>query len=483
MKKTYAIAIDGPAGAGKSTLARQLAAALGFRYVDTGAIYRTVAYHMALMGIGPKDTDGVTRLLDDVNLDIRYDGAGVQHMILNGADVTDEIRTPEMSQAASLISAQKVVREFLLDVQRALARKNNVIMDGRDIGTVVLPQADVKIFLTASAEVRAQRRCLELEQRGTPKPYDEVLHELNERDYNDSHRAAAPLRAAEDAMVVDTSALDFDASAARPDPGEAAMNHVFFGIIWVLAQILRLLYRIEVKGLENLPRNGVLLCPNHASDLDPVLIGICLPINYRLHFMAKEELFQNRLFGRILRALGAFPVNREGADIQAVKTAMKVIHEGENLLIFPEGTTIHDGVGYHDGLPAHAHSGIAMIGVRSGATLVPVFADGKKRMFRKTTIIFGEPYVPQITGRRGTSEELQKVADDVLREAYALGGQAVGGAPLCGSFLLRPQASATAWSARSRSRTKRPRRMAARCSGALSTTPMSSRSWSARGCV
>jgi len=174
------------------------------------------------------------------------------------------------------------------------------------------------------------------------------------------------------------------------------MNHVFFGIIWVLAQILRLLYRIEVKGLENLPRNGVLLCPNHASDLDPVLIGICLPINYRLHFMAKEELFQNRLFGRILRALGAFPVNREGADIQAVKTAMKVIHEGENLLIFPEGTTIHDGVGYHDGLPAHAHSGIAMIGVRSGATLVPVFADGKKRMFRKTTIIFGEPYVPQM---------------------------------------------------------------------------------------
>ena len=174
----------------------------------------------------------------------------------------------------------------------------------------------------------------------------------------------------------------------------------------------------------------MLLCPNHASDLDPVLIGVCLPINYRLHFMAKEELFQNRLFGRILRALGAFPVNREGADIQAVKTAMKVIHEGENLLIFPEGTTIHDGVGYHDGLPAHAHSGIAMIGVRSGATLVPVFADGKKRMFRKTTIIFGEPYVPQITGRRGTSEELQKVADDVLREAYALGGQAVGGAPL-----------------------------------------------------
>ena len=205
MKKTYAIAIDGPAGAGKSTLARQLAAALGFRYVDTGAIYRTVAYHMALMGIGPKDTDGVTRLLDDVNLDIRYDEAGVQHMILNGADVTDEIRTPEMSQAASLISAQKVVREFLLDVQRALARKNNVIMDGRDIGTAVLPEAPLKIYLTASVETRARRRFLELEAKGSPADLAEIEADIEKRDYQDMHRQMSPLRQAEDAVYLDSS--------------------------------------------------------------------------------------------------------------------------------------------------------------------------------------------------------------------------------------------------------------------------------------
>ncbi len=208
------------------------------------------------------------------------------------------------------------------------------------------------------------------------------------------------------------------------------MKKILYDIIWVIVQILRPLFRIEVRGLENLPEHGALLCPNHASNLDPILIALCLPINYRLHFMAKEELFHNPLLGWLIRSLGAFPVDRDGTDIQAVKTAMKAIHDGDNLLIFPEGTTIRNGVGTHDGLPAHAHSGIAVIGVRAGATLVPVFADGKKRLFHKTRIIFGKPYVPQITGRRGTSEEMQKIADDILREAYALGGQSVGGEKL-----------------------------------------------------
>ena len=212
MKDFYSIAIDGPSGAGKSTMARKLAADFGFIYVDTGAIYRTVGYHMWLYGIGPKDVDGVTRLLDDVNIQIEHQPDGVQHMILNGEDVTSELRTPEMSMYASGVSAQPCVRAFLLDMQRQLARTHNVIMDGRDIGTVVLPHADVKIFLTADAEVRAKRRYDELQQKGDKTPYAQILAETKQRDKQDSERAAAPLRQAADAVVLDTSGYTLEQS-------------------------------------------------------------------------------------------------------------------------------------------------------------------------------------------------------------------------------------------------------------------------------
>lgn len=211
-QKLRSIAIDGPAGAGKSTMARRVAKELGYQYVDTGAIYRTVGYHMSLMGIGPKDTDGITRLIDDVSLRIEYAPDGVQHMILNGADVTQEIRTPQMSAYASGVSAQPVVREFLLDMQRELARTHNVVMDGRDIGTVVLPHADVKIFLTAADTVRANRRFQELQQKGERTSYEQVLRELRQRDKQDSTRAIAPLRCAADAVRLDTSELTVEQS-------------------------------------------------------------------------------------------------------------------------------------------------------------------------------------------------------------------------------------------------------------------------------
>ena len=215
MNKYISVAIDGPAGAGKSTVAKRVAAELGWLYVDTGAIYRTVGYHMSLMGIGPKDKDGIARCIDDVNIQIEHRDDGVQHMILNGQDVTDLIRTPEMSMMASGVAAQDCVRAYLLDMQRQLARTHNVVMDGRDIGTVVLPHAQVKVYLTASAEVRADRRWKELTAKGEKVRYEDVYTDVVKRDEADMNRKIAPLKCADDAEVLDCSYLTIDQAVAE----------------------------------------------------------------------------------------------------------------------------------------------------------------------------------------------------------------------------------------------------------------------------
>ena len=214
MKDFYSIAIDGPSGAGKSTMARKLAADFGFIYVDTGAIYRTVGLAAYRAGIDRHDEPAVKALLPKLSIEMRYNEAGEQRMFLDGEDVSEAIRMPEISICASDVSSLPAVRSFLLEMQRKLAREHNVVMDGRDIGTVVLPDADLKIFLTASAEQRAKRRMLELEAKGVDASFDEVLKDIEYRDDQDTKRAAAPLRAAEDAVRVDTSSLNFEESAA-----------------------------------------------------------------------------------------------------------------------------------------------------------------------------------------------------------------------------------------------------------------------------
>ena len=204
-----AVAIDGPSGAGKSTIARKVAGELGFLYIDTGALYRSIGYYVLKKGGDPEKKEDVEAALPGIRLELRH-ADGVQRVFLNGEDVSDQIRTPAVSMAASHVSAFPAVRAFLLELQRKMAREHNVIMDGRDIGTVVLPEAELKIFLTAAPEERARRRCRELELRGTPEPYEKVLADIQQRDYNDTHRAAAPLRQAEDAVLLDSTHLDFD---------------------------------------------------------------------------------------------------------------------------------------------------------------------------------------------------------------------------------------------------------------------------------
>ncbi|GAA6514493.1 (d)CMP kinase [Merdimmobilis hominis] len=209
-----AIAIDGPAGAGKSTIAKQLAKDLGYIYVDTGALYRAVGYYMDKQGVDLGAEDQVVPRLGELTAELKYID-GEQRVLVNGEDVTQKIRTPKMSMAASKVSALPAVRDFLFELQRKIARENDVIMDGRDIGTVVLPDAQVKIYLTASPQERARRRHAELLQKGEKASFEEVLADIVERDYNDSHRAVAPLRQAQDAILVDTTHLDLEKSVER----------------------------------------------------------------------------------------------------------------------------------------------------------------------------------------------------------------------------------------------------------------------------
>ena len=212
MNSKKSVAIDGPSGAGKSTIARRVSEEFGFIYVDTGAIYRTVGLAAALRKLDPKDKAAVVAMLPEIGIRLAYGEDGLQHMYLDGEDVTSRIRTPEISLYASGVSAHPEVRAYLMEMQRSLARENDVVMDGRDIGTVVLPDAGLKIFLTASPEARARRRYSELVAKGQDVQYEDVLRDLKLRDENDSTRAAAPLKAAEDALLLDTTEMDFEES-------------------------------------------------------------------------------------------------------------------------------------------------------------------------------------------------------------------------------------------------------------------------------
>ncbi len=205
------VAIDGPAGAGKSTLARRLAAEFGYIYVDTGAMFRTIGLYALRAGKDPKDNEAVNALLPEISLKFAFI-EGEQHIYLNGEDVSTAIRTEEVGMAASAVGANPEVRAFLLGMQRDMAKTQDVLMDGRDIGTVVLPDATVKIFLTASPEARATRRWKEYQQKGVEVSYEEVLADVRQRDYQDTHRAAAPLRQADDAQLLDTSEMNFEQS-------------------------------------------------------------------------------------------------------------------------------------------------------------------------------------------------------------------------------------------------------------------------------
>ncbi len=423
------IALDGPSGAGKSTIAKEVARRLGYVYVDTGALYRSIGLYAVRHGATTTSADEVVPLLDEIQLELKYID-GTQRVIMNGEDVSEEIRTAEIAMAASAVSAIPKVREFLLSLQRTMAEKHNIVMDGRDIGTVILPNAQVKIFMTASAEERAKRRLKEHLAKGQNISYEEILKEINERDYNDSHRAAAPLKKADDAFELDTSNLDIDGSvsavleiidgklnALRPERGMApAVNRFFYSIVRGIALVVvKIAMKVRYEGLENIPDKGsYIVAPNHHTLLDPVVVGARIP-NISA-YMAKEDIFEYKI-ANLLKLFHAFPVKRGKSDKSAIRTAIKYLNKGYNLTIFPEGTRSKDGK------LGKFKSGVAYVASETESDVLPVGITRRKTRLGRTflTVRFGNliPYY-KLKVNSLSSSELRHSRDIILNEIKEL---------------------------------------------------------------
>ena len=416
------IAIDGPGGAGKSSVAKAVAKKLGIIYVDTGALYRTIALHMLNKGISPSDSESVCRELPSFTLELKFID-GKQVILLNGEDVGDKIRTPEISMAASTVSAIGAVREYLLNTQRNIAKENSVIMDGRDIGTVILPYAEVKIFLTASPEARAERRYKELLARGQSVTYEQVYNEMVERDRNDSTRAIAPCVQAPDATLLDNSNLTEEETVAAviKIAKKKSKKSFYMKLHAFLAPAIRFFQRVKVTGKENIPKDaGYILCPNHIAARDVILIGAVYPKEIR--FIAKKELFSVPLLGKLIKKLGAIQIDRGGSDVAAIKSAINLAKSGQNVAIFPQG---HRNPGVHPAL-TETKNGAALIAYKSGCDVIPVCIKTKGfkyNFFGKKEIIFGKPIKnSEFNFVNGGNDEYKVATERIFSEILKLGG-------------------------------------------------------------
>ena len=419
------IAIDGPGGAGKSSVAKAVSHTLGIIYVDTGALYRNIGLYMLDHGIDTKDADVVVPALKNISIELKFED-GRQVILLNGVDRGDEIRTPAASMAASHVSAIPAVRDFLLDLQRSIAKKNSLVMDGRDIGTVILPDAEVKIFLTASPEARAYRRFKELTAAGKEVTLKQVYDEMVERDKNDSTRSVAPCVPAEDAVYLDNSKLNLEETVeeiikiVKKKTKDTTPLYQFLKAI--VSPIYRLLFNVRVIGKENVPtEGGVLLCPNHLAAVDVISIGAVCP--RQITCIAKKELFEIPVLGGLVKALGAVKIDRGGADVGAIKAAVSAIESGKTVVIFPQG---HRCPGVNLASTQIRH-GAGLIAYYAKCNVVPVCINikgGKYSLFRKTEIIYGKPIKYSELGfTDGGREEYAAATEKIFDQVIELGTQ------------------------------------------------------------
>jgi len=454
------IAIDGPAGSGKSTIAREVAKRLGMRYLDTGAMYRTVTLLALEAGLLPERVAESGRLAAEVPFRLEERANDLTRVFVGDREVTDEIRGRLVSQNVSVVSAEASVREVLTQRQREEAARGDVVLEGRDMGTVVVPQAEVKVFLTASIEERARRRQAQLRAQDIDQPLDQLISDIRSRDAYDSGRQLAPLRKADDAVGIDTTGMTIDevieavcALAARTCPSagnkasrptspkpahgtRAGLDKVarkgrFSRMILgprdtalyrfaysFLPPIIRLLWRVKIEGLENFPATGpVVLASNHRSNLDPFFLGAACP--RQIHFMAKAELWTFKPLGWVIGKLGSFPVRRGKADREAVRKALELLDDGAVLGLFPEGRRQREKE-LGDIMP-----GVSLFSLRDGVVTIPVVLRGTDRVVRnhflrfpQVTATFGCPL--QIPDESVARADRSTLASEQLKQSFRL---------------------------------------------------------------
>lgn len=455
------IAIDGPAGAGKSTIAKAVAKSLNIIYLDTGAMYRATAYFALQNNIAVNDADAVAKMFENFDMDIVYEN-GAQQILVNGINTTPYLREHYMSKAASDISALPVVRYKMVDLQREFAKTHDVVLDGRDIGTFVLPDANCKFFMTATPEERANRRYKELLEKGQTVDYDQLLKDIIQRDYNDSHREVAPLKQADDAVLLDTTNMTIDeviaavkkvvaekvageqksevqkAESNDETPGELkafgkpsseldekTLKRIktyykpekSFRLYRFLRVVLRplqcMLWPTKVINKENAFKidGGLYLC-NHYSTFDS-LIPIFTMFKKEAHILAKYELFFNPLAGGILHKMGAIPVRRGEADTDAVKAVLRVLKDDKKLLMYPEGTRNKEGT--QD--MAELKTGAARFAIKTKKPIVPMVYFKPTKTCHKNYLYVGEPFTLEEFYGAKTGEEYH-AATEVIREHF-----------------------------------------------------------------
>jgi len=348
------ITIDGPSGTGKSTVARGVAKRLKFLFFDTGAMYRSLAWKLMEQNISASDEAAIATVVNKFQFDIQTDREGEKRYFVDGVDVSQKIRTQEISLFASRISALALVRKALVKIQRNFGHRVSAVFEGRDMGTVVFPDAELKIFLTANAEVRAERRYRELLVKfpdlADSLSHEQILKEIEERDRNDETRAVSPLRQAKDAVRIDTSYSSIEevieqiVSLQRERSPRKKYEPMHFSYAWVYYTVrlfFKLFYRLRIYGLSHFRPGASIIAANHASFYDPPVISISCP--QEVHFLARESLFKIPLLGRIIRNLNTHPVSRDASDAHTFRELIQLLQQDQKVILFPEGKRSLDG--------------------------------------------------------------------------------------------------------------------------------------------